>query len=106
MDHSAVGAVISADISKFTQALRNVVSNALARSPAGEQVDVYTYVKRSSSVHENARARERQAASGRVAVTDKDQDSGYVVRIEVFDRGPGITEVDCPCNFYVVLIST
>eukprot|EP00602_Paraphysomonas_sp_CaronLab_P000011 CAMPEP_0185026714 /NCGR_PEP_ID=MMETSP1103-20130426/11021_1 /TAXON_ID=36769 /ORGANISM="Paraphysomonas bandaiensis, Strain Caron Lab Isolate" /LENGTH=674 /DNA_ID=CAMNT_0027560381 /DNA_START=263 /DNA_END=2284 /DNA_ORIENTATION=+ len=99
MDHSAVGAVISADISKFTQALRNVVSNALARSPAGEQVDVYTYVKRSSSVHENARARERQAASGRVAVTDKDQDSGYVVRIEVFDRGPGITEEERDAAF-------
>eukprot|EP00602_Paraphysomonas_sp_CaronLab_P002680 CAMPEP_0185021538 /NCGR_PEP_ID=MMETSP1103-20130426/4227_1 /TAXON_ID=36769 /ORGANISM="Paraphysomonas bandaiensis, Strain Caron Lab Isolate" /LENGTH=463 /DNA_ID=CAMNT_0027553119 /DNA_START=928 /DNA_END=2319 /DNA_ORIENTATION=+ len=103
---------IHVDVSKFSQVLRNLVSNALKFTPPGGQVDFYAFVtSKSEPTYSESNAAENirkvtsknshgifsnptaTANSTRVSYSTPDcTDFNRVLRIEVHDSGPGISE--------------
>lgn len=96
---------IYADRSKFSQCVRNLISNAIKFSCSGGTVTVYTYLvteedDRESDMFSSATNEHRKVHC--VEMTEKFYNNmtadnmsynGQVLRIEVYDTGPGISSV-------------
>lgn len=97
---------IEVDRSKFSQCLRNLISNAIKFSSPGGSVSVCTYLVSGTGDHKSDKYGQNKKSKSRVHCVElasrklseinlrnADLYGGQMLRIEVYDNGPGISEV-------------